>query len=546
MKQFFIFIILLISNVGFSQNEANIWYFGENAGLDFNSGSPIALTDGQMITQEGCASIANTNGTLQFYTDGSTVWSKDHSIMTNGTDLKGHFSSTQSAIIIPIPNSTTQFAIFTVDDGAGSDGLNYSLVDMTLNNGFGEVTSKNIQLIAPTLEKVTAVKHFNGNDIWVITHERGSNAFYSYLVTNTGVNTTPVISNIGPNLGGLTFEANAGYMKASPDGTKLAFVRHVFSNGLQLYDFDSVTGNISNLRNFNEVPGVVQPYGVEFSPDGNLLYISGSGGISQFDLSLSTPFEIGLNFTLLSNEIPNNVWRAMQLAVDGKIYITRQSISGSSEIQSLSVINNPNELGVSCDFQMDTISLGTGIAQSGLPQFIQSFFLVGFQSENYCLGEATIFTSNISQSYDTLIWDFGDGNTSTDENPTYTFNTSGNFDVTLTVTSGGQTTSDTKTITIYEQPVANSIPDQIACDEDGDGFYFYDLTIHASDILNGQDPNTFILTYYDGISNYNNNSPIADETLFENLTLSSANPVVSVTNINNPECEAIVDRKSVV
>ena len=97
----------------FAQNEGNIWYFGENAGLDFNSGVPVVLTDGQLVTQEGCASIADNNGDLLFYTDGMTVYNKQHTIMPNGYGLLGNNSSTQSAIIVKQPGSASIYYIFT-------------------------------------------------------------------------------------------------------------------------------------------------------------------------------------------------------------------------------------------------------------------------------------------------------------------------------------------------------------------------------------------------------------------------------------------------
>ena len=82
-----------------AQIEANIWYFGENAGIDFNSGSPVALIDGALNTEEGSATISDDQGSLLFYTDGITVWSKDHTVMINGTALMGDETTTQAAII---------------------------------------------------------------------------------------------------------------------------------------------------------------------------------------------------------------------------------------------------------------------------------------------------------------------------------------------------------------------------------------------------------------------------------------------------------------
>lgn len=285
MKKHF-YLIFLISLYSFAQKEANIWYFGNNAGLDFNSGSPVALTDGAMQTQEGCASIANTIGELLFYTDGTTVWNKNHVPMLNGTGLNGSFSSTQSAIIVPKPNSSTIYYIFTVDAQGQADGLQYSEVDITLDNGLGGITSiKNTPLFTPVLEKLTAVEHDNGTDIWVIAHENGSANFRPYLVTSSGVQTTPVVTNIGFSYSGVSFSENAGYMKLSPDGNRLAMAFPQSSSGLQLFDFDNSTGVLSNHLDIYDLPGAVTPYGVEFSLSGDLLYVSGTGGVIQLDLT---------------------------------------------------------------------------------------------------------------------------------------------------------------------------------------------------------------------------------------------------------------------
>src|SRR5687768_1932810 len=90
-------LIACLPLFSFSQKEANIWFFGTNAGLDFNSGSPVAITGGMINTHEGCASVCDANGDLLFYSDGITVWNKNHQVMPNGSGLSGDYSSTQSA-----------------------------------------------------------------------------------------------------------------------------------------------------------------------------------------------------------------------------------------------------------------------------------------------------------------------------------------------------------------------------------------------------------------------------------------------------------------
>lgn len=131
-----LFLLLIIGyQSGFGQKEGNIWYFGLNAGLDFNSGVLVALTDSQMSTEEGCASISDCDGLLLFYTDGITVWNKNHQVMGNGTDLNGNISTAQGATIIQKPGSSTIFYIFTIDAELGSKGFCYSEVDVSLAGG---------------------------------------------------------------------------------------------------------------------------------------------------------------------------------------------------------------------------------------------------------------------------------------------------------------------------------------------------------------------------------------------------------------------------
>ena len=130
-----------------SQGPSNIWYFGNQAGLSFSTNPPTALTNSAMSAFEGCATISDDNGNLLFYTNGSLVWNRNHAPMPAGNGLFGNGAATQTAIIVPGPQSTTKYYIFTVDTNGGPRGLCYSEVDMSLNGGLGDVTVKNIQLI---------------------------------------------------------------------------------------------------------------------------------------------------------------------------------------------------------------------------------------------------------------------------------------------------------------------------------------------------------------------------------------------------------------
>ena len=380
-----LFIIFAASfQLGFAQREASNWYFGRNAGLRFNAdGSVTPLLDGQLNTNEGCASISDRFGDLLFYTDGITVWDRTHNIMPGGTGLLGNPSSSQSAIIVPQPGNNNIYFIFTVHalGGANNDtsqllGLNFYTVDLSVGpNGSVVNRGNNDQpLIIPNSEKITAVRSADCSSIWVISHFE--NSFYAYNVNTAGVNTTPVISatpTLVP-LSGYRFNA-IGYLKASPNGERLAIAHSTISNtpdrqssgGLLVYDFDAATGVVSNEIILDADNGA--PYGVEFSPNNNLLYASvdfitpttNTNSVFQYDL---TATDISASRVLLSSGAPG----ALQLAPNGRIY------HANGFTNSLSVIENPNVQGTGANFMVGAQPLSGRTSTFGLPPFIQSLF----------------------------------------------------------------------------------------------------------------------------------------------------------------------------
>ena len=225
LRQSTFILLIFCSSFAFGQKQATNWFFGDNAGVSFSTGSPVARTDGSLITDEGCATISDEDGNLIFYTDGIKVWNRNHRIMPNGRGLLGDPSSSQSAIIIPFPNDNTKYYIFTVAAVNDPNGLNYGVVDMTLDGGLGDMVASQriVHLEGSVAEKVTAVYHANQEDIWVIAHKMGNANFLAYRVTSTGVQTTPVVSTVGVVMDDSVGTTGAiGCLKASPDGKKLA------------------------------------------------------------------------------------------------------------------------------------------------------------------------------------------------------------------------------------------------------------------------------------------------------------------------------------
>ncbi|MGI4739960.1 MAG: YncE family protein [Janthinobacterium lividum] len=356
-------LLAFFAHTAAAQRPTDLWYFGRQAGLNFATGMPTPLLDGAMTTYEGCAAATTKRGELLFYTDGQTVWNRQHQPMPGGRRLMGSGSSTQSALIVPDPGSGNIFYIFTVAPQGSPDGLRYSVVDMTRANGLGDVPRANLLLITPVAEKLAAVRHPNGRDVWVVAHRWNSNAFVSYLVTADGVTPgKPVLSNVGSMNAGPGRNA-IGALKFSPDGTKLAAAIWRDSNKFEVYDFDRSTGKVSNPRGFGPY---LEAYGVEFSPDGSKLYGTCNGNsnsttvsetqVWQFDLKTKAAVQVGHS--------ANHKIGALQRGPDGKIYVAREDNS------FLGIIESPNVAGQACGYVDDGLKLGGRRSKLGLPGFI--------------------------------------------------------------------------------------------------------------------------------------------------------------------------------
>ena len=369
-----VMIFALLPMFCLGQKQGNIWYFGINAGLDFNTTPPTPLLNGKTYPypygwNEGCSSISDNSGSLLFYTNGMKIWNKLQKVMPNGDGLLGHASSTQSCIIVPKPGNSRFFYVFTTDASENDflNGLRYSVVDICLDSGYGDVvsTEKNNKLLGLTNEKLICIRHANLNDYWIVTHQNNTDAFYSFRLTGTGI-VDKIISHTG------TIDANrngdwGGQMVASPNGLKIAYAKPSMLKGFTLLlDFDPSTGVISNEQTLNTLHF---EYGVSFSPDNSKLYFStvGHGEIYQYNLNAGNLAAIISSKTYLLQNGPDG-YGEIQLAPDGKIYISK---AGESK---LSAILFPNNLGTTCSYIDSAINLGGKSLSFGLPNFIAGYY----------------------------------------------------------------------------------------------------------------------------------------------------------------------------
>ena len=465
-----------ITQMSFSQKEFSNWYFGTNAGLNFDEQSANFLINGETFFATSPASISDAAGNLLFYFGSGTVFNRNHEAMQNGQDIILGFNSFGS-VIIPKPESTNIYYLLTSKfDISNPDDIEvyYSEIDITQDNGLGEVIVKN-QLFSDNVlaPKLTAVQHANDIDFWLVSHGLNDNKFYSYLVDENGISTNPIISEIGSvhPLSGSNFGGALGNIKISHDAKRIAVVFQDFSNNnaadgtvskVEVMNYNDNTGEVEgnvlsigentffNIPSFNTGSGAAEY--VEFSPNNKYIYVSaanvfgdGNGNafpssLHQFDINVDTNEEFFSSQVKLYSGM-DRIW-AIQWGLDNKLYVASNNIEEITDenntLLSLGIIDNPNSFGLSSNYDHLSVSLSDEVLEErvtniGLPQDIRQFFFLRINEDPLCGGQARRFTLETSNHILSVFWDFGDGTTSTEINPEHSFSP-GDYTVTVTAT----------------------------------------------------------------------------------------------------------------
>ena len=478
-KTICIIYLLCISTLLFAQKHDNIWvmgYHGQTAHplqntmtIDFGEVPPVItnleLNDGMSFNFTN-ASISDAEGNLLFYTNGIYIADASHEVMENGefindVGISQQYSDSglpvyQGALILPKPENDSLYYIFHVPlilDPNGLDAfvfqLNYSIVDMNKNEYNGAVLEKDVMIIEDTLGsgKLTACKHGNGRDWWILVRkeERFSREVYRLLLTPQG------IMNMGKQEAGpeIIYPNGAvGNVVFSPDGTR--YISHEIRfnpfNAIDIYDFNRCTGELQHLEHFTLDDSTYFLGGAVVSPDSRYLYGVTNQTIYQFDLwgnnveETKTPIAVYDGFVGLAF---GSFFGAPQLAPDGAIWINTVSDT------VMHVIRTPNQPGMKSHVDQHSIHLPV-VNQKSIPNFpnyrlgpldgspcdtlgLDNHPLAGFSW--YAEELEVTFSDNSYYRPEEWLWDFGDGSGSTERNPIHSYAAPGEYYVCLSVSN---------------------------------------------------------------------------------------------------------------
>ncbi len=428
-----------------------IWVSQDSLALNFNDRANFHFKTAIPVggrSDEGFASIADPlSGSLLFYSNGINCWNKNHVVMPNGSQLKGNsgFSTTQGVCIVPFVNEPGKYYLFSLGaikhlEDREPTQLYYSVVDMNLNNGLGDIdpARKNILLDSALLSESMIAIPGNNCDVWLVTHARDSAIFKSYHITSEGINTKPLLSYTGSAIQGTTKSSFMGTtyvllqqayligsMKVAPDRSKLAITctnlaysgNYAIPNyptdvsvGTLLCDFNATTGLVSNSMLIDTFGG----YDLAFSPDNSKLYIR-SGyhryqpfGIFQFDLSIMDSAAIVNSKTKIATL--NSVFGYSNLRLyNDTIYVKDGDLSFDR-------INSPNLAGTACNYQVNALTFPNG---AYLSTSLPSEVVLAFEPDTVytkidttiCSGWAESVLLDLSPSFPDYTFEWNDKST---------------------------------------------------------------------------------------------------------------------------------------
>ncbi len=400
MKKILIFNIFYLFFLTHSNSQSlydNTWIIGDDnfiMSIDWANNGKATVNTLFFKKNKSMPSANDAKGKLLLYSDGFSIFAKGNYEIQNGDSLnpgkifnqeyyKG--SSIQNiGVFLPKPSDSLMYYLFHCARSDKSihtdvhllDKFYYTVVDARKETST-KITKKNILLVKDTLSEIGpyACRHANGKDWWVVVPEAKTHGYYSALLRKDGVVT--VKHKVFSSNYGREIVDKDGQAVFSPDGSK--YIRSDPYNGTHIYDFDRCTGELSNPI-FIDTLGTHACAGVAVSPNSKYLYLSNGMVLHQFDLQANdianskikvAEFD-GANI-LFEQGI---IFYKMALAPNGKIYMAT-----TIRVDSLHVINKPNEKGSVCDFKKYGFALPSD-SYITMPNFPN--FNLGAQSGTPC------------------------------------------------------------------------------------------------------------------------------------------------------------------
>jgi PKD repeat protein len=471
---------------------------------DFKT-SDIVLRNDTICNARFSESWCDAEGNILFYSNVLCIFDSFGYFLENGGGINptiqewqtaSSYPAGQSGFFLEKPGEPNLVYFISLDFGLHpankwpyryvGQNLMVATIDIMANNGTGKVLEKNKILLTGTLMAPAACQHANGRDWWIMVSDADENRHYRVLLTPEGFS-IPDTQLIGtkpnpiPYDGGNKSNQIVGNCFSS-SGKYYADINDQL--GFSIFDFDRCSGLLAKERRLNYPPppwNEPKTYlnssgtGAVFSPNDSFFYKTTTRTVTSFAPYGTLPFLVQYNISnsdllLIADTIniidssdyhfPDNItWEQFlgaELAPDGRIYVVHSGLGYCT-------VQYPNVKGKDCKFVHDKpfFDVVIGSAIPYMPNY-RLGPLDGSPCDTLGLNNIPVANFRMDDSLDFFTryfydlshhepvswqWDFGDGAISTEQSPLHTYDSTGIYQVCLTVSN--QYGSDTQCRTIY-------------------------------------------------------------------------------------------------
>jgi hypothetical protein len=373
----FVFVLVDTSQAQVPLN-ASQWIFGKEVWVDMSVDTPVVRRAPGFLAMEPSTSYSDSSGQLVWYCDAHAVYNRNHQVLAHGelydTLLQQNFSWTQGVLALPDPAIPDRSYVLFL-------GGDYAVIDHNLDGGLGDIVGppflKNwydSSVPSGGSEKLNAIRHANGRDWWVLT------------ILSDGLSGAPKAPKLGVSLlgpQGLRFVHDvelglpivenglvwaAGELKVSPKGDRIVF-SGLQEQGVRLYEFDRCTGMPGQA--IDSVFFDTWAYSLEFSPSGELIYIGETTRLWQW-----RPDDGQKSSSLvLLEDVPPLYWFSGLKRQQDKVYVFTGQTNPPTSVfftettfnKNLSIIENPDAIGLACSLVPFALNMDTGVVIWGAP-----------------------------------------------------------------------------------------------------------------------------------------------------------------------------------
>tara|TARA_B110000211_G_C14068751_1_gene548920 strand:- start:800 stop:2434 length:1635 start_codon:yes stop_codon:yes gene_type:complete len=401
MNKLLIAFVLLYSMSLTAQKMPNKWYFGFKTGLNFTKGNPYIIRGASGTTRQAGIQneysglenelgvvMSDEDGDVLFYADGSRIWDGDY----HELDVLLRSSSSHAQMhAVKIPQQESEYLVIH-PKGIHDNVIGWYFTKISAEKGEDIIVrEENKTFVEGNFMQASAIiPHCNGIDYWLVLHDaspKHSNQYVSFLIDSSGISQKVVSEGVykvpAPGKAAPDDYKSIGIMTVNNRYNVIATTFN--SNGeegvCELMEFDNENGvvvkKVAHINNFSDPNDV---YGVAFSPNDSLLYLTESEGEKLNQYAIYYPKESKINASRMTLNFGKGTSARLgqiQLGPNNKLYVSLDFNGRAYDLgcNFIGEIGQPNSRGAAAKWKPEKLcvpveyKMHLGLGLPSLPKF---------------------------------------------------------------------------------------------------------------------------------------------------------------------------------